>query len=385
MEFAENKNFLRWTIITGALVLISLILWNTYSFYQQLKDLETRNIEEFALAQYEIQTQDLNDNVSKTVEKILQNNTTIPVIVVNKDGQTSDLNIPEEAVEDSLAIARLIRQYAQENEPIVSYFEDGPTPFTTTYYGNSVVVTQLKYYPMALVLIMLLFGAVIWFFYRSNKAGEQNKLWAGMAKESAHQIGTPLSSLVGWTTILRESDVDSSYVDEMEKDIDRLRMITDRFSKIGSIPELKKLDVVQQTQNATDYIRSRSSSLIDFKIDLPDQPLYVKLNEQLFSWVIENLIKNAIDAMKGKGTINIYLRADAHKVIIAITDTGKGIARKKWNLIFNPGYTTKKRGWGLGLSLARRIIQDYHRGKIYVADSKQDHGTTFEILLPRGT
>ena len=204
-----------------------------------------------------------------------------------------------------------------------------------------------------------------------------------MAKESAHQIGTPLSSLVGWTAILRESDIDPSYVDEMDKDINRLQMITERFSKIGSIPTLKKLDVVEQTKTAADYIESRSSNLIKFTIEVPDKNIPVMINEQLFAWVIENLIKNGIDAMRGKGAITVRLKDDSKRIYVTITDTGKGIPKRLWKRIFTPGYTTKKRGWGLGLSLAQRIISDYHNGKLRVKESKTDQGTTFEIVLDK--
>ncbi len=382
MEFTENKSFLRWTIISAAVIVISLILWNTYTFYQQLKEIEKRNIVEYAEAQKKINTSGLDDDIGFALQ-VIQHNTTIPIIIVNKNGEYITNNLPEQYENDTAAIEKLIEEFKLENEPILSYLDGTEGAHTTTYYGNSTILTKLKYYPAALILIMILLGAVIWFFYRSNKASEQNKLWAGMAKESAHQIGTPLSSLVGWTTILKDSEIDPTYVAEMEKDIDRLQMITDRFSKIGSIPELAEHDIVKETEQATRYISARSSKLVDFNIDLPEQPIPVRLNTQLYSWVIENLIKNGIDAMRGKGQITVFLRADAHKVMIRISDTGKGIPKKLWNRVFNPGYTTKKRGWGLGLSLARRIIADYHNGRIRVANSTKNEGTTFEIVLPK--
>jgi anti-sigma regulatory factor (Ser/Thr protein kinase) len=379
MNFTPNKNIYRWIMISAAVVITSLILLNTYSFFQQLKENERRNIKEFGIAATDLQNQPLNANLGDLGITVMANTTSVPMIVVNYKGEISSRNLPEEIERDTIKLKRLIEVYKKENEPIITIFEE--QPFITIYYGNSDLITKTKYYPMALVIIMLLFFSVIWFFYRSNKAGEQNKLWAGMAKESAHQIGTPLSSLVGWTTILRDTDVDPSYIVEMEKDINRLKMITDRFSKIGSIPKLTQVDIVHQTQQAVDYIANRSSKLIKFQIDLPDQPIQVKLNEPLFEWVIENLIKNGIDAMKGKGSVSIYLKADVYNVFIHITDTGKGIPKSQWNQIFKPGFTTKRRGWGLGLSLAKRIINDYHNGKIRVMESKKDQGTTFEIKL----
>ncbi|MEN8817671.1 MAG: HAMP domain-containing sensor histidine kinase [Nonlabens sp.] len=379
MDFTSNKNAYRWVMITAAVVFTSLILWNTYDFFQKLKENERKNIQEFGIAITDLENQSKNADLGELGLTVIGNTSSIPMIQVSYKGELSSNNLPEEIENDSLALLKLIEVYKLENDPIITKFEG--KLFSTTYYGNSDVINKIKYYPMALVVIMLLFFSVIWFFYRSNKVGEQNKLWAGMAKESAHQIGTPLSSLVGWTTILRETDIEPSYVDEMEKDINRLKMITDRFSKIGSIPKLTEVDIVHQTKQAVEYIANRSSKLIRFDVDLPDQPIRVKLNEPLFEWVIENLIKNGIDAMKGKGEISIYLKADVYNVFIKIKDTGKGIPKSQWNQVFKPGFTTKKRGWGLGLSLAQRIIKDYHKGKIRVMESKKNEGTTFEITL----
>jgi signal transduction histidine kinase len=234
---------------------------------------------------------------------------------------------------------------------------------------------------LALLLIIFLFGAVAFFFYRSTKIAEQNKLWTGMAKETAHQIGTPLSSLVGWTEILRSENVNPDYIIEIEKDINRLQTITERFSKIGSMPTLEKLDIVNETLESYDYLKARSSDLIDFEISAPDQSIYVNLNKQLYSWTVENLVKNAIDAMKGKGQISISIFQEGKDVKINITDSGKGIPKTKFSKIFDPGYTSKKRGWGLGLSLAKRIIEDYHQGKIKVLHSEVGKGTTMQISL----
>jgi len=362
------------------MVVVSLILWNTYIFFQKLKEAERRNMQEYAIMAKDLSNveSDVFSDLHLTVGK---NTTTIPLIQVNYKGEMSARNLPPAIINDTTALRALVKKYKVQNAPIVATL-DGK-PFITIYYGNSEVIDNIKYYPLALALIMLLFGAVIWFFYRSTKVAEQNKLWAGMAKESAHQIGTPLSSLIGWTTILRDTNIDPSYIVEMEKDIARLGMITDRFSKIGSIPTLKDYDIVAQTHEAVGYISSRVSKLVSFTIDLPDQPITVRLNESLYAWVIENLIKNGIDAMRGKGNIAIYLRTDVHNAYLKITDTGKGIPKSQWNQVFLPGFTTKKRGWGLGLSLAKRIINDYHNGKIRVAESKRDIGTTFEITIPR--
>lgn len=377
----SNKNLLRWIIIVFAVAVTSLILWNTFQFFQKLKDSERKNMQEYAIALKDLGNQSLDADIGDLGLTVAGNATDIPIISENNKGQLLARNLPENVMQDSLKLRELTLEFQKQNEPIVTTFEG--EVFQTTYYGDSEVITKLKFYPLALLLIIFLFGAVILFFYRSTKAAEQNKLWAGMAKESAHQIGTPLSSLVGWTAILRESDVDPSYVDEMDKDINRLQMITERFSKIGSVPKLITLDIIEQTRTASEYIQSRSSKLIKFNIEIPDTHIPVQMNEQLFAWVIENLIKNGIDAMRGKGSISVLLKEDAKKVYITVSDTGKGIPKRLWNRIFAPGFTTKKRGWGLGLSLAQRIISDYHNGKLRVKESKMDQGTTFEIVLDK--
>jgi signal transduction histidine kinase len=230
---------------------------------------------------------------------------------------------------------------------------------------------------------LFLFLSVVYLFFSSNKVAETNKLWTGMAKETAHQIGTPLSSLLGWVEILKMEKVDETYIEEIEKDVDRLNVIANRFSKIGSKPELKKENIVALTKQAFDYLESRSSKQISFSFSSTDAEIYTALNTELFGWVIENLIKNAIDAMLGKGELALNIKSNQKKVEITISDTGKGMPKNLFKQIFTPGFTTKKRGWGLGLSLSKRIIADYHNGKIFVKKSEIDKGTTFEILLDR--
>lgn len=217
--------------------------------------------------------------------------------------------------------------------------------------------------------------------YKSNKVAEQNKLWTGMAKETAHQIGTPLSSLLGWIAILRAENVSSDYVDEIEKDVRRLNTIANRFSKIGSLPELKQHNIVTITKTAFDYLENRSSKQISFSFITEKDELFCNLNTELYGWVIENLIKNAIDAMQGKGKVAVTIAETSKSIKVFVSDTGKGIPKSQFTQIFNPGFTTKKRGWGLGLSLSKRIIEDYHNGKIHVLKSELGKGTTFEILL----
>jgi signal transduction histidine kinase len=249
------------------------------------------------------------------------------------------------------------------------------------YYKDSDILNKLTYYPLALVLILILFLSVIYLFYNSNKIAETNKLWTGMAKETAHQIGTPLSSLLGWIAILKSENVDETYIKEIEKDVDRLNIIANRFSKIGSVPELKEENIVLVSKKAFEYLQSRSSKQIDFQFSSTSNKIETKLNVELFGWVIENLIKNAIDAMSGKGNLSFSIEENTKRIKILVSDSGKGIPKNKFRQIFQPGYTTKTRGWGLGLSLSKRIIEDYHNGKIFVKSSEVGSGTTFQINL----
>ncbi|NNF85443.1 MAG: HAMP domain-containing histidine kinase [Winogradskyella sp.] len=380
MRFTANQNLVRWIIIISSFIIISLILWNTYVFFQNFKNEERRKMNNWAFAHKEVnRPRDLNADIGELPLEIISSNSTTPMITVNEFGSYDVRNIDEEKAQDTVYLNKLIEKFKKENNPIEIRYQD--KVLATLYYGNSPLLNKLKYYPLALLLIILLFAAVVYFFYRSSKNAEQNKLWTGMAKETAHQIGTPLSSLVGWTELLKSQNINPEYITEIEKDIDRLQTITERFSKIGSAPTLIKTDIVEATTQTFDYLKSRSSKLINFSITTPNHPIFVDLNKQLFSWTIENLVKNGIDAMKGKGDLRLELTETDKQVIIDITDTGKGIPKNLFTRIFDPGFTTKKRGWGLGLSLAKRIINDYHDGKIKVVSSEINKGTTFQIAL----
>lgn len=385
MIFNLNRNVIRWIIISFSFIIISLILWNTYTFFQKFKYEERVKINTWSVAQIDLlgSIDNLDEDVNNVTSHVLTKMTTsTPMLVIDEDGNLgTSLNIDETKLKDSLHVQRLVEKFSEENKPIKVVI--GDKVFQTIYYGNSPLLNKLKYYPLALLIIILLFAAVVYFFYRSSKIAEQNKLWTGMAKETAHQIGTPLSSLVGWAEILKTEHVNPEYILEIEKDIDRLQTITERFSKIGSAPTLKPLDIVAVTKSSYDYLKSRSSKLINFDIILPETEIQVNLNEQLFSWTIENLVKNAIDAMRGKGDLTLELSQLENQVFINISDTGKGISKSSFTKIFEPGYTTKKRGWGLGLSLARRIVEDYHNGKIKVLTSEIGKGTTIQMMLKR--
>ena len=381
MTFPKNTNFLRWLIIIASFIIISLILWNTYVFFQNFKKEERSKMQNWSSAYQEINVRsNLTEDIGGLPLEVIQSNSTTPMILTDSEGNyLNSNNIIERKINDSIKVKKLVELFKSENNPIEVIYNDEVQ--SIIYYGNSPLLNKLKYYPLALLLIILLFGAVVYFFYRSSKVATQNKLWSGMAKETAHQIGTPLSSLIGWTEILKSEKVNLDYIKEIEKDIDRLQTITDRFSKIGSIPTLENIDVVKATEDAYDYIKSRSSKHIDFEFSAPSTVINVNLNSQLYSWTIENLVKNAIDAMKGKGQLKIEILPNGNLVNIRVSDSGKGIPKTHFKKIFETGFTSKKRGWGLGLSLAKRIIEDYHKGKIKVLSSEKDKGTTMQISL----
>ncbi len=377
MQFSEKRNLTRWFIILASFFIVILILWNTYNFFQIFKNEERAKMEFWATAQKTL----ANANEHTDVElpfQIIQNNTTIPMIVADsKDSIISHNNIEEKITKDTDALKKYFNSIKNDNQPIKMQLSE--KSYQLVYYGNSPLLNKLKYYPVALLLIIILFGAVVYNFYRATKMATQNKLWAGMAKETAHQIGTPLSSLIGWLEILKMENIEESTIIEIEKDITRLQTITDRFSKIGSEPILERRNIIEDTKNTVDYLQTRVSQQVNFTFKAPEHPIYVEINPALHSWTIENLVKNAIDAMKGKGSLNIIISELEDMVKISISDTGKGIPKNQFTKVFEPGFTTKKRCWGLGLSLTKRIVQEYHKGKIKVVHSEIGKGTTMQI------
>ena len=377
--FSNTLLFKRLTIFVS-IIIVTLILWNTYIFFQKFKYEERVKMEILAEAQKEIGTNtDLNASVTLPL-KIIENNSNIPMILVDDLGEVLyTQNLDSVKSLNPNYIKKQLALMKSQNKPIIISYDGKNKQYI--YYKDSDLLRKLTYYPIALVLILLLFITVIYLFYSSTKAAETNKLWTGMAKETAHQIGTPLSSLLGWISILKMEKVDETYINEIEKDVYRLNTIANRFSKIGSIPELKKENIVDITKQAFDYLESRSSKQISFSFSKEKNELLANLNIELFGWVIENLIKNAVDAMQGKGSLNIHIKQTKKHIEITVSDSGRGIPKKLYQQIFKPGFTTKKRGWGLGLSLSKRIVEDYHKGKIFVKKSELGKGTTFQILL----
>jgi hypothetical protein len=377
MQFSDNRSTTRWIIIIASFCIVSLIMWNTYSFFQIFKNEERVKMEHWALAQKKINSEDINADLELPLALI--QNPRIPIVLALNDSIIDTRGIDDAIMKDKNQLQSFIKKLKSQNNPIIMQVSSDKTQYL--YYGDSDLLNKLKYYPVALLLIIFLFGAVVYNFYHSTKMATQNKLWAGMAKETAHQIGTPLSSLIGWLEIMKADNVDETTVAEIEKDINRLQTITDRFSKIGSEPILEEKDIIKETQESFEYLKSRFSNQVEFTFAAPKKPITVLLNPALHSWTVENLMKNAIDAMKGRGKLSIDIIEDGVWVKIEVKDSGKGIPRNQFKRIFEPGFTTKKRGWGLGLSLTKRIVEEYHKGKIRVLKSEVGQGTTMQITF----
>lgn len=379
MQITDSRNFTRWFIIIASFLIVVLIIWNTYYLFQTFKTEERNKMELWANAT-EAMGSLTEDKGLNTLIQIAESNNSIPIIVTDAKGKIiNSKNVDERIIKDgqvldSIKAYRLIEEFKSANGRLTMQL--GQVQYG--YYGNSQLLNVLKYYPMALLLIIVLFAAVVYNFYRATKASAQSRLWAGMAKETAHQIGTPLSSLLGWIEIMRADNVDETTVAEVEKDVHRLQTIAERFSKIGSEPALIKLDIVAETAKSFEYLKSRASSQIEFTFSAPEHPVLVMLNPELHSWTIENLVKNAIDAMRGKGKLSVIIEEREDKVKIKVCDSGKGIPKTQFKKVFEPGYTTKKRGWGLGLSLTRRIVEEYHKGRIKVLSSEVGKGTIMQ-------
>ncbi len=318
--------------------------------------------------------------------KIIHDNKDIPIIETNeKDSIITYVNLDSiKAVTDPTYLPKQLENLKSVNKPIVYRDAVDPSKVNYYYYGHTALLNEVRYYPLIQLFIVSLFIIVILLALRSSYRSTQNQVWAGMAKETAHQLGTPVSSLEGWVEMMKDKPENKMIVQELEKDVNRLRLVSDRFGKIGSTPQLEAIDIVKQISSMVDYIRKRAPGKIRFTINTNGaEEVVVNVSAPLFDWVIENLLKNALDAMEGKGAIIIDIQDGKNNVTIDVTDTGKGIAKQNISRVFKPGFTTKKRGWGLGLSLSRRIIEQYHKGEIFVKQSELGKGTTFRILLKR--
>ena len=384
-KYNSSINLIRLTLFIGLIISVLVILFNTNKVIEYTKNEERKKIELWAMAQKNfIENKNLEDDLGELTFLILTKNFENPIIQVDSKGKIlSHKNIfnEESIVIDSIKLKKVLEEISLVNKPIEIKFNNSINQ--KLYYGNSSTFNKIKFYPFALLIVALFFTLIVFNYYKSSVSANNNRIWALFAKETAHQIGTPLSSLMGWSTILKEEKIDSNIIVEIEKDIEKLNKITKRFSEIGSVPALEKEDINEVLKNSINYLKKRNSSLIKFDFDLNKEIIYSKINLTLFEWVIENLVKNAVDSMNGNGNILISTSLKINNQIqIIIKDDGEGIKSKNHKKIFNSGYTSKKKGWGLGLSLSKRIISQYHNGKISVKESGKNLGTSIEINLP---
>ena len=323
------------------------------------------------------------ENVDLTLaSQIQQQNDDIPIIWTNENDSIIDSrNLDSTQISSQKYLQKKLEQFKSAHPPIILELSKEPYIADKYYYGDSKLLIQIRYFPIVQLLVIALFIFVTFYAISVRNKSTQNQVWAGMAKETAHQLGTPISSLEGWVEMLKEQENCSAISAEMEKDVNRLKLISDRFGKIGSAPKLEENEITEQVEKMVAYIKRRSTDKVIFKVEKPEQKIMANISTPLFDWVIENLLKNALDAINGKGEINIKIKRRQAQAIIDISDTGKGISKQNLSKVFKPGFTTKKRGWGLGLSLAKRIIEQYHKGQLFVKTSEPGKGTTFRIIL----
>ena len=380
--YSTRKN---WKIILFVFATIICIVSLSYTnkLVSDLDSEERKKIELWAEATNQLVNSGMGPNNNILASRIMQENTTIPIILTNEVGEIiGNRNLPQRPKQEAF-LKKQLDIMMEQHEPIIIEAKMNEQVILTQYlyYKDSYILSQLRFYPLLQLVVIFLYIGIAYLAFNRSRKSEQNLVWAGMAKETAHQIGTPLSSLMAWIELLKEKSENEKMVSQMGQDVKRLETIADRFSKIGSKPELENIDVVKIIEKSIEYLKLRMPSNINFDLIFPDKKIKVPVNKILFEWVIENLVKNAVDAMKGKGEIIISIINNEKNILISIADNGPGIDKTISNNIFKPGVTSKKRGWGLGLSLSKRIIEDYHKGSIFVVDSKKDEGTTFAINL----
>lgn len=385
MERMKNMKYV--LIVVAIIIAIGSLLTSNF-LISDLKAEEQTRMEVWAEAMRSLNSSDENTDLN-LVLKVINGNNTIPVIVEDKGGSiTAFRNIMRkfDANEDSIAYLQKLADKYEEDGRVIRIDipqELANDEYINIYYDESTMLRRLAIYPYVQLCVVLGFVLVAIFALFSSMRAEQNKVWVGLSKETAHQLGTPISSLMAWCEVLKEMYPDDDLLPEMEKDVRRLERIADRFSKIGSIPEPKPEDISEVLNRVVVYMDKRTSSKVKIATHFPEEPIIVNLISSLFEWVAENLCKNAVDAMDGSGNIDLYLMEDEESVIVEVKDTGKGMTKSHYTSVFKPGFTTKARGWGLGLSLAKRIVEEYHKGRIFVKESEINVGTTFRIELPK--
>lgn len=385
MVWTDRVRQVKILLVLAAVVIAVASLAVSNFLVRDLLEEERNNVEVWAEAMNSLNKADESTDLA-LVLKVIGSNENIPVVVVDDKGQVQDyrnLEVRGKTAADSLEyIMRRARSMKQSGNYIPINL-DSPGDYMEVCFGESLMLRRLAYYPYVQLGVVLIFVVVAIFAILSSKRAEQNKVWVGLSKETAHQLGTPISSLMAWVEVLRETYPDDELIPEMDKDVRRLQRIAERFSKIGSLPEPKPENLNDVVQNVLEYIGRRASNKVHLSVDMPDHPLIVKMSAPLFEWVVENLCKNAIDAMEGQGSITLTARDEGDCFSVEVSDTGKGIPRNKFKDVFMPGFTTKSRGWGLGLSLAKRIVEEYHGGRIFVKNSELGRGTTFRIELKK--
>lgn len=385
MKWFANFRNVKYILIAIAAVIAAASLLVSNSLVKDLKAEEEKKMEIWAEAMNSLNRADANTDLA-LVLTVLNGNTTIPVVVTDSNGAISlHRNIEFSAGADSLAVLmQMVADMRLRDQKIrVDLGTEEGSDYLEVCYSDSLILKQLAYYPYVQLAVVLLFFAICFVAILSSKRAEQNRVWVGLSKETAHQLGTPISSLMAWTTVLKEKYPTDELLPEMERDVARLQRVAERFSKIGSLPEPTSEDLVDVIDRAVEYVKRRSPAQVAYTVNYPKRPLLVRMNAPLIEWVVENLCKNAIDAMNGAGSITITVSQSDSKAFVEIADTGKGISKSKHKRVFEPGYTTKKRGWGLGLSLAKRIMEQYHKGRIFVKQSAPGKGTTFRMELKK--
>lgn len=376
------RNWRIWLALLGIGIVSGTIIYSNY-LAKKIAAEERLRVRQWADAERFIAASTADVNLSFATQVITEQ-TTLPVIETDeKDSIIRYVNIEIATGIDSLEyLEKMRKQFAGENDPVIIKLTGEQPIYNRYYYGDSALLKQVRYYPLVQLMIVALFIVVTIVSLQQRHKSAQNLVWAGMAKETAHQLGTPVSSLEAWVEMLMEKNPQENIVQEMRRDVERLKLVSDRFGKIGSTPQLEKVDLVMQIRGMVDYMKRRAPEKVQFELvggDAVLQPIAV--SPLLFDWVIENLLKNALDAMDGQGNIRIAIQQQGHQVVIDVSDTGKGIAKSAWEDVFKPGYSTKKRGWGLGLSLSRRIVEQYHGGQLFVRQSEAGRGTTFRMVL----
>ena len=381
MQWTDRIRQVKIILVVAAVIIAVASLLVSHFLVRDLSIEERHRMEVWAQALHALNKADETTDVS-LVLSVMEGNNTIPVIVVNSEGDIDDFrNIKDiDDSQESMANSQKLKDYARRMIKAGDTIRIGQQ---LVCYDESIMLKRLQAWPYVQLGIVLIFVVVAIFALLSSKRAEQNKVWVGLSKETAHQLGTPVSSLMAWVEMLKEQYPQDDLLPEMDKDVKRLQLIADRFSKIGSLPEPVDASMNDVLVHVIDYMDRRTSSQVQMIRHLPDHEVIAKMNASLFEWVVENLCKNAVDAMEGKGTITLTLFDEPHQVVIEVQDTGKGIKKKDLNSVFTPGFTTKKRGWGLGLSLAKRIVEEYHKGRIFVKQSEPGKGTTFRIEMKK--